>query len=320
MIEVAVVTAGDGVLELVRRARERVVLAAPYVKLNTLRRLLDVLPHTVSECTCITRWLPEDVAAGVSDLGVLDDVAKLEGGRVLVHPHLHAKYYSNGQDAIVGSANLTAQGLGWRSPSNVELMVALPGDFPGLAGWEEKLLGSAVEATDGLRDEIRAQAERLGKQGRIIRPPEVGPEEMKEFGGSSGTAWLPTCPVPERLWEVYRGEGRDAMVTSAFEAAQTDLAALSLPQGLNKELFRVFVASVMKQIPLMTEIDKVAARGLTDTEARRFLAEYVSDKDEGDYTHTWRTITSWLLYFFPETYRVETRQEVLVKGRQIPQR
>ena len=79
----------------------------------------------------------------------------------MVHPHLHAKFYSNGRKTLVGSANLTSRGLGWRAPSNVELLVALPADFPGLADWESALLNSAVEATEQLREQIRVQAEQL---------------------------------------------------------------------------------------------------------------------------------------------------------------
>ena len=58
----AVVLPGDGILELVRAANDRVVIAAPYIKSPTLRRLLDAIPETVSECICVTRWLPEDLS------------------------------------------------------------------------------------------------------------------------------------------------------------------------------------------------------------------------------------------------------------------
>ena len=86
-------------------ATSRVVIAAPYIISPTIRRLLDAIPDTVSECTCITRWLPEDIASGVCDLEILDDLAQARGGRLLVHPHLHAKYYSNGAQSLVGESD-----------------------------------------------------------------------------------------------------------------------------------------------------------------------------------------------------------------------
>ena len=115
---------GDGFLELIRTANDRVVIAAPYIKSPTLRRLLNAVPETVSECICVTRWLPEDIASGVCDLEILDDIAGARGGRLLVHPHLHAKYYSNGRQTLVGSANLTARGLARHTPNGWRCMIA----------------------------------------------------------------------------------------------------------------------------------------------------------------------------------------------------
>ena len=314
----AVVLPGDGILGLLRAANDRVVIAAPYIKSPTLRRLLDAVSETVLECICVTRWLPEDIASGVCDLEILDDLAQARGGRLLVHPHLHAKYYSNGRDSLVGSANLTARGLGWHTPSNVELLVALPTEFAGLAEWEQSLLRSAVQATKELRDSIRRQAEALKESEPLRRAPEV-----EDDGGADAgqTLWVPRCPTPDRLWQVYLGRGTDTMVSSAFEAAQEDLAALSPPQGLTQDLFTVYVAGILKQMPLLAEIDKLAAAGLTDTKAHEFLADNLgSTVSEEEYAQVWRVIKLWLVHFFPDTYRLETGQEVLVKGRELPRR
>ena len=223
----AVVLPGDGILELVRAANDRVVIVAPYIKSPTLRRLLDAVPETVSECICVTRWLPEDIASGVCDLEILDHLAQARGGRLLVHPHLHAKYYSNGRETLVGSANLTARGLGWHNPSNVELLVALSTEFAGLAEWEEALVNSAVPATGALREQLRVQADELMQAQAVRHAPEVE-DDAREY---AATLWVPQCPAPDRLWQVYHGRGAGTMVSTAFEAAQEDLAALSPPQG-----------------------------------------------------------------------------------------
>lgn len=313
-----VVLPGDGILQLMPGATSRVVIAAPYIISPTIRRLLDAIPDTVSECTCITRWLPEDIASGVCDLEILDDLAQARGGRLLVHPHLHAKYYSNGAQSLVGSANLTARGLGWYTPSNVELLVALPPEFAGLAAWEQSLLNSAVEATAQLREQIRLQAEDLKQAGLPRHVPEVedGAGEEEE-----PALWVPQCPTPDRLWQVYRGRGADTMVSSALEATQDDLVALSPPQGLTQDLFKAYVPGILKQMPLLVEIDKLASSGLTDTKAHEFLADRLGGTDqEVDYDGVWRVVKQWLVHFFPDTYRLETGQEVLVKGRDLPRR
>lgn len=314
----AVVLPGDGILELVRAAKDRVVIAAPYIKSPTLRRLLDAMPETVSQCICITRWLPEDIAVGVCDLEIYDDLSQARGGRLLVHPHLHAKYFSNGQQSLVGSANLTARGLGWHTPSNVELLVALPANFDGLANWEHSLLTSAVMVTAQLREQIRLQAASLKQVAPLFHVPEVEDETGDE---EVAILWVPQCPIPERLWQVYRGRGADTMVSSAFEAANKDLAALSPPQGLTQGLLTVYVAGILRQMPLFAEIDKLASNGLTDTKAWEFLAGHLGGTNrEGDYEQVWRVVKQWLVYFFPDSYRLETDQEVLVKGRELPRR
>ena len=310
-----VVLPGDGILELIMAANDRVVIAAPYIKSPTLRRLLDAVPETVSECVCVTRWLPEDIASGVCDLEIFDDLEDVRGGRLLVHPHLHAKYYSNGRQTLIGSANLTARGLGSHTPANVELLVSLPAEFAGLAEWEETLLSSAVQATEELRDSIRRQADALKENETSRRLPEVEDDAATE---AEQTLWAPQCPTPDRLWQVYCGRGADTMVSSAFKAAQNDLAVLSPPPGLTQDLFTAYVSGILRQMPLLTQIDKLASTGLSDTKAQEFFAGQIGD--DSDTKQLWRVVKEWLAFFFPDTYRLETAEQVLVKGRQLSKR
>ena len=310
----AVVPASERVVEIVGSARGRVVIAAPYIKSPTLRTVMGAVSDAVDEVICITRWLPEDVACGVCDLGILEDVMSHEGGRLLVHPHLHAKYYRGGDRCLVGSANVTGRGFGWRTPGNVELMVELPAKFPGLGEWETALVGSAVGATEELRDRIGEEAERQELKGRRYCLPEVD-GGLENQGGVAD--WVPECPVPERLWDVYNGGGGETMVSSARGGASRDIEALAPPRGLTKSLFEEYIAGIMRQMPFIEEIDRLARGGLTDSEAHRLLEERekVTSAPGGD--RTWRVVKDWLVYFFPETYRLETGQEVLLKGKRL---
>jgi len=311
----SVVLPNDAVLDIMRTASGSVLIAAPYIKSHALRKLIAALPDAVSGLTCITRWLPEDIAAGVCDIEILENVTDRPGGKLLVHPHLHAKYYRSGDRCLVGSANLTGRGLGWVTPANVELLVELPRDFPGLSEWEAALLASAVPATAELRDRIMQEAERLKQAGAVARVPEVDQDTDEETAVSK---WIPSCPVPERLWNVYQGGGTDTMVSSAREAAQHDLAALAPPHGLTQKLFEAYIAGILRQMPLMAEIDRLASSGLTDTQAHAFLTEKRETDSSYPTDQAWRVLKAWLIHFFPNTYRLETGQEVLVKGKQLP--
>jgi len=306
-----VVDPGKGVIDLVLSSDNRIVIAAPYIKSHSLRSLIAHIPDSITEFVCITRWLPEDIASGVCDIEIFEDVTNLRGGELRVHPHLHAKFYSNTNQCLVGSANLTGRGLGWHTPANVELLVALPGDFPGLSDWEAALLESSVTATKELRDQILAEADRIQKP--TYYSPEV--EESEE----PNTIWVPTCTVPDRLWKVYQGSGADSIVTSAYDAAQSDLAALSPPLGLDQALFEAYVSGILKQMPFISEIDSLASTGVTDLQAHQFLSERL-DIEVTSAEHPWRVLKLWLIHYFGDSYRLETGQEVLVKGKEIPSR
>jgi len=113
------------------------------------------------------------------------------------------------------------------------------------------------------------------------------------------------------------GLGEDTMVSSAKNAAHNDLKALAPPSGLTQELFEAFITGILKQMPLITEIDDAASRGLTDSQANEFLLEKLGTDSSNAVAPIWRVLKAWLLYFFPETYRTEMGEEVLVKGQEL---
>ena len=67
---------GDQLLELVSSAKERVVLVAPFIKVDALQRVFDAIPMSAGpHIDCVTRWRPEDIVDGVCDLEIFDVVA-----------------------------------------------------------------------------------------------------------------------------------------------------------------------------------------------------------------------------------------------------
>ena len=238
----AVVSPGDAVIELVEHTSDRLVIVAPYIKSTTIRRLIASVPATVAELTCITRWLPEDIASGVCDLEIFDDILNVRGGRLLVHPHLHAKYYSNGRQTLVGSANLS------RAASAGTLLPTLRSSSPCLRSFQDWQVGSLCYWNPPLGLPSNCASSFVCRPTRsneldhytTLRKLKRNPERPERL-----TLWVPQCPVPERLWEVYRGGGADTMVSSAYKAAQDDLEALSPPQGLTEELFTAYVAGIL---------------------------------------------------------------------------
>lgn len=309
----SIVVPGDKALDIIRNAAESVLFVAPYIKSNAMNQFLSTIPEGVGSIKCITRWLPEDIASGVCDLDIWEKITN-RGGELFVHPHLHAKYYRADDRCLVGSANLTKRGLGWASPSNIELLVELSTDFEGLREWEATIAHAAVPVNAELYNQVAEQAEKLKEEAKVYQLPEI---ELDEEDAPASQFWTPHCSAPERLWDVYRGMSADTMVTSAYEAAKNDLAALSPPPDLSQPLFNKYVAGILRQMPLITEIDQLAQRGITDAQARDFLIENIGDKMDYPPEDTWRVLKDWLGHFFPETYLREAGQEVFTKGRTI---
>lgn len=308
---------GDMVLNAICTASRDLLLVAPYIKSSSLERAIDSIPSGSISLTCITRWLPKDIAAGVCDLDIFDRILGYPDGKLLIHPHLHAKYYRIDHRCLIGSANLTNRGMGWATPANVELLVELPADFEGLGEWEQGLLASAIPASRELQEKIRLESERIiANNVRFDLPDNEGIGDEEQFASQ----WFPRCPVPDRLWEVYSGQAQDKMVTGSLAAAQMDISALAVPPGLSKKLFEAYVTGILKYMPIVMEIDNLAARALPDSDAYRLILARLGDKAPYPAEEMWRVFKAWLTYFFPEEYRLEVKQEVLVKGSYISDR
>lgn len=305
---------GDFVLDVVRSARSTVLIAAPYIKTKALERLMSNMSATLDSFTCITRWLPADIATGVCDLEILDLVEKYPGGKLLVHPHLHAKYYRADRRCLIGSANLTNRGLGWTTPSNIELVVELSAGSADLGKWEKTLVDSAIVANRELREQIKHEAERLITEDvpyKILETEESMDDEVLS------SQWIPMCPVPEQLWNVYIGQGQDEMVTSAWKAAQMDLHALQVPNGLSENLFEAYISNIFKEMPVIREIRSLASKGLTDAQARNFLKTKFHESTQSETERMWNILKAWFICFLSHDYRIETVEMALVKGRNI---
>ena len=96
------------------------LIVAPYMKADALRRVLEALAPEAS-VTCITRWTEQDIRMGASDIECRSIVVGRRGS-FLLHENLHAKYYRFDKSVLVGSANLTASGLGYSGTPNLEIL------------------------------------------------------------------------------------------------------------------------------------------------------------------------------------------------------
>jgi len=299
---------GDILLEAAQTARVEACLIAPFVKLEVIERIFAKLSDNV-RVNIVTRWIPVEIAAGVSDLEVFDAVSARSGAKLFLNNMLHAKLYRFDQNYRLGSANLTGKALGWRAPSNIEILRPADGQDDDLRSLEETLLSSSMQADARYRDEVQRQVDLLVQSGFDPRPLAA------EMGGLPAS-WLPTCPSPEKVWDVYSDpeNARRRMVESAFDAARADIACLQVGDGLSEIQFYRVMSGALNQMPLVRMIEREAETGL-DAEKAAALIAGAGGAAPYATIEMWEILAAWLQYYFPDRYRMEPMGEVLRYGR-----
>ena len=300
-------TPGQAIQALVDDADHDLVLVAPFMKARVLHQLLKDVSDEVRVC-CVTRWKPDEIAAGVSDLAVFDVLSSRQQASLRLLPHLHAKYFRADGRCLVGSANLTASALGWISPCNVEILIEVAPSDPRLQELERLALTESQTATAELRSLMEAAVEEvLGCQreseGRHSATWRLEAEDRTlDTADVALAAWLPTLRQPRDLYLAYLGR-MDELSEASCEAALRDLAVLDPPVGLPQSAFASVIAATLLQMPMLAKIDAYVAR------PRRFgavrdLVAYNTGQGRLQASDAWQTTMRWLLEFAPDRYRL----------------
>lgn len=288
---------GERIKALVSQAKSDVLLCSPFIKKNVIGTLLDVIPEQVS-IVIVTRWRPAEVAAGLSDLEVFDLAKERPRTEVRLLHQLHAKLYIADDDCLLGSANLTATGLGWHEHSNLEILIPAQRTDADVEFLLSRL-ESATPATFQLRDEMEQLAASIDAS--VL-------DEAKDISATTmaqaSTAWLPRCAAPDKLYDIYQNPSTAIIVESTRADAQADLNDLLLPTGLSREKFSCAVAATVSRIPSFRAfLDRVPA-GLTDAEGERLVSDLRPGTSEADVRRHWYIVRQWISVFFQDTFEV----------------
>lgn len=274
---------GD-MLSSVCSGAQHLIIAAPYIKADTLTRVLaDISPS--ASLICITRWNLHDFAAGVSDTECRTIVTE-RGGSFRLHASLHAKYFRIDDMILVGSANLTSSAMGWSPHSNLEILCRPGDDFD-----EEAFQRSLFEGAREIGDEEFAHWESIAK---------IGAQETGKVARATPRldAWRPETRDFRHLELVYQGREDEIASFDEQRAAQRDIQALLIPLGLTDDQVRTW-ASTCLLAALFTN-DVIRLHGMDTTSASRSLAETYNlhiTKARRDM----ETVQNWLAFLMPET-------------------
>lgn len=295
---------GTKLEKLLVGAKREVVLVAPFIKIAALHRLLEhCSPHVL--LTCVTRWRPDEIATGVSDLEVWPELKTRSQTSLWLRPNLHAKYYRADEKCLVGSANLTDTALGWAYAPNLELLVELPSSDPQLQGFEVDLLAGSVRVNDELYAQMKMAVTDVQQNPAplFVSPTILPPTPVAE---QALVYWLPQLRFPENLYQAYTGQW-EKLTRASQEAAQADLMALNLPAGLAKATFNSYVAAVLLQYPVVQKIDAFITTPQRFGAVRDLLATLpCAYTPNFDASRAWQTLMRWLLHFLPNRYMLAT--------------
>ena len=287
---------GERLKALLQGAECRVLLCAPFIKARVLQTVLSVVSASVP-VRIITRWRPTEIAAGVSDLEVLEVANGRPNTELGLLDDLHAKLYLADGHCLVGSANLTGSALGWSERSNIELLVpARPTDS--YVAYLLKRLESAEPATFTIRSEMAAAAAAFDL---TVFYEEL---DMTEEANAHQLAWLPRCAAPGRLYEIYQNPETTVVVDGTKEDGFADLRDLLVHGGLSPTDFNAVVRDTLLLMPAFAQIIAKVPQGVTDASGVALIQKARPDLTGQDAREQWRIVRDWIGVFFQDQFEV----------------
>ena len=269
---------GNTILDLCLNT-QHFVLAAPYIKTGALGRILTGAKSTAS-LVCITRWQPDDIIVGASDIGCRALVVD-RGGSFRLHPFLHAKYYRMDDVVLVGSANLTSSAMGWASQPNLEILCRAGDDFDA-QGFERELLRNSREISDIEFARWETLVEIDARSSSAIS----GVQPLLD-------AWRPATRDPRNLELAYFGREDEIASFDEQRAASRDIQAISIPPGLTDNAVRAWISTCLLAAPFTNSVMRLS--DLDTQNAAGTLAE-IYRISATDARRDMETVQNWLSF------------------------
>ena len=277
-------TQGRRIRALFENTVDTVSVVAPFIKVDALQSLLNVIP-TDTHLHCVTRWLPQEVAVGVSDPEILDMLEERGNFTLSLVDRLHAKLYIAGERCLAGSANVTLAGLGEGDCRNIEVLVETTIDDPGIAATLEEISQAERPATRLMAQTARRLADSLSTSTALTV--------------DLATPWFPISRRPEYAYRFYTKPPSE-YVKAADRILLIDLASSNLQPGLEEDEFRSAVRSLLSAIPIAQALlDATEDTTLTRADVQSYLKTISGD----DYSTNdlWLAFVNWMGYFWSDS-------------------
>lgn len=305
---------GDQLVTLLQRARREVTIVAPFIRTSALTRLLDAIQPPVRS-SIYTRWRPLDIVAGASDLEVFELVQEKDVPLLLQHD-LHAKAFVIDDSCMVGSANVTETALGWRKPSNLELLIPMDNSPSEVEILLDELRSTATLATRHHYEHMKALVEELTARSDLVMPTVV---DLMTATNTVPPTWLPKTMNPEDLYSVYM-QGQEADVSrSTLSGMVVELCILGVPPAMSKPEFISWIGESIRQTPVVTGVlNHIESHGsVNEHSIGSILTDAGIDPSSLSASDTLRTLQRWLTYFLSDRYETTAETVKLIRASPI---
>jgi len=275
------------------------LLIAPFITRAGLQPLLDSIDD-LSELEVITRWKEDDISSGASDPEIYPLLKELDIP-LYIHQNIHLKLMVfDESQGFHASGNITANGLGFSRPGNVEIgceVLLTPNDWVQISILEN----SCIPVTDYMYQRAMEYKERTKPERAVNEPLNFEQPESKPFSWRS----LPCTSSPEELWRIYsEGLANDDPLELAA-AVGSDIANYDIPRGLAKDDFLSLLGDRFRNHPfIMAFVENLREKGSVHFGGvKAWLQQNCSDKPQPyrrELTTTTRLLYDWLSFFFKE--------------------
>lgn len=293
-------TQGERIRTLFHDATDGIIIA-PFIKVDALRSLLEALPPKL-QLRCVTRWLPQDIAAGVSDVEVLALLEQRGNATLFLVERLHAKLYIADGTCLSGSANVTFAGFGEsKADGNIEVLVETAADNPDIAATLEQIEEEAIPATVAMATAVRRLADSLTTSNAIPHP-------------TSTTTWQPVSRHPEAAFDMYSSPP-SGFLKAADQLLLSDVANCNLPPGLGRSAFRHEIRQLLQRIPMSKPLLEATKDMLfTRHEADRYLEDLATE--EYSPSDLWIAFVRWMAFYFDDRVTIQEVSELALRRAQ----
>lgn len=284
----------DWLTGLARSAQTRVILIAPFIKSGVITSLVGQLALGVS-LTVYTRWDPEEILHGVSDVSVWLTIADRAESSLSLVQNLHAKVYIFDDAAVVGSSNLTQSALaGTRAGGNLEILISAQVSDPAVTMVLDECCTNGMLVTESVYSSYL-----VFEQQRDARPAGgLGEERYRRADCLVDERWLPRTRDPKLVLVGYSGQ-TDVLSKSVVQDVSYDLFGLGLRDTeLSRDELRVRVTLALSTHPLIVALRSFVSR------PRKFgeLVDWLQDRNEVERPRAElfaQNIFRWVIEFIP---------------------